>query len=317
MIYIISEKVDLVTDLVIEWIVTNNKSYRRLNDDDFICGSSEINDLEYRNSMLEDAKKVWHRRGCLNLIPPALSQNFTNKILLMTYFYKETSAYISYIEGNLRRRLKENYIGSFEKETYTNNKLTNLEIAKEVGFKIPNSLITSKKESLLRFKKTHEKIITKDLRTPVNIKTRNKQYVSTGVKVVTEDMISRLESTFVPIFVQNLVPKKYEVRVFVTCGKLYSMAIFSQNDESTKIDYRNYNRSKPNRCVPISIVDGLGGKIWDFMKRIDMNTGSIDFIVTPDNEYVFLEVNPMGQFHWISANCNYYIEKEIAKFLSK
>jgi hypothetical protein len=46
-----------------------------------------------------------------------------------------------------------------------------------------------------------------------------------------------------------------------------------------------------------------------------MNTGSIDLILTPNGEYFFLEINPMGQYDWLSKNCNYYIEKDIAEML--
>ena len=48
-----------------------------------------------------------------------------------------------------------------------------------------------------------------------------------------------------------------------------------------------------------------------------INTGSIDLIYSLSNEYVFLEVNPQGQFDWLSKNCNYYIEKDIAELLKK
>jgi hypothetical protein len=43
----------------------------------------------------------------------------------------------------------------------------------------------------------------------------------------------------------------------------------------------------------------------------------VDLIYTPDGEYVFLEVNPMGQFHWLSENCNYYLEEFIANQLAQ
>lgn len=46
-----------------------------------------------------------------------------------------------------------------------------------------------------------------------------------------------------------------------------------------------------------------------------MNTGSIDIVVTKDKRYVFLEINHVGQFGWLSENCNYYIEKHIAQEL--
>ncbi len=35
------------------------------------------------------------------------------------------------------------------------------------------------------------------------------------------------------------------------------------------------------------------------MKKLGLVFGCFDFIVTPDNEYYFLEVNEQGQFLWI------------------
>lgn len=50
------------------------------------------------------------------------------------------------------------------------------------------------------------------------------------------------------------------------------------------------------------------------MAKLKMNSGVIDMIVTSLNEYIFLEVNPVGHFGLISYHCNYGIEKKIAKF---
>jgi len=52
------------------------------------------------------------------------------------------------------------------------------------------------------------------------------------------------------------------------------------------------------------------------MKAVNLNTGSLDFIKSTDGEYVFLEVNPAGQFGMTSASCNYYLHKEIANYLT-
>ncbi len=35
------------------------------------------------------------------------------------------------------------------------------------------------------------------------------------------------------------------------------------------------------------------------MKALKINFGAIDMILTPEGEYVFLEVNPNGQWGWI------------------
>jgi glutathione synthase/RimK-type ligase-like ATP-grasp enzyme len=94
------------------------------------------------------------------------------------------------------------------------------------------------------------------------------------------------------------------------------MAIFSQRDEQTRVDFRNFNKSKPNRNIPFLLPKQLKEKLTKFMKTLNLNTGSIDMIYSTKKEFVFLEVNPVGQVGWLSENCNYYIERDIAYYLS-
>ena len=212
--------------------------------------------------------------------------------------------------------MKNNYIGSYLDEI-SNNKLVNLKIAQKVGFLIPETLITNSKIELKNFVKEFGKVITKDLKAPVYIRTKKKVHISTGAKIVDSKMLSKLNAYFTPIFLQQYIEKQLELRVYVFRERIYSMAIFSQNDKKTSIDFRNYNKERPNRAVPYRLPKLIESKIKQFMKELDYKTGSIDLILTPQNEYVFLEINPMGQFHWVSENCNYYIEKEIAKNINK
>jgi D-alanine-D-alanine ligase-like ATP-grasp enzyme len=51
------------------------------------------------------------------------------------------------------------------------------------------------------------------------------------------------------------------------------------------------------------------------MQKADLNCGSLDLIKSKDGRYVFLEVNPSGQFGMVSYPCNYYLEEEVAKSL--
>jgi D-alanine-D-alanine ligase-like ATP-grasp enzyme len=95
------------------------------------------------------------------------------------------------------------------------------------------------------------------------------------------------------------------------------MAIFSQQNEQTSIDFRKYSTERPNRCVPHQLPKEIEHKISTFMKAVRLNTGSIDMVVTPTLEYVFLEVNPIGQYGMTSFPCNYNLDFKIAEFLCK
>ncbi|HQB76850.1 MAG TPA: grasp-with-spasm system ATP-grasp peptide maturase, partial [Tenuifilaceae bacterium] len=57
-------------------------------------------------------------------------------------------------------------------------------------------------------------------------------------------------------------------------------------------------------------------KLNKLMKELGLDTGSIDMIVTEKREFIFLEVNPIGNIEMVSKNCNYPIERDIAKHIS-
>jgi ATP-GRASP peptide maturase of grasp-with-spasm system len=129
--------------------------------------------------------------------------------------------------------------------------------------------------------------------------------------------LKNLPDLFFSTIFQKYVEKKYEIRSFYLNGIFKSMAIFSQQNEKTKVDFREYDLERPNRCVPYNLPKKLEAKLHKLMLNLKINSGSIDIIVTPDDEYFFLEVNPTGQFNWLSKECNYFIERLIAKELTK
>ena len=58
-------------------------------------------------------------------------------------------------------------------------------------------------------------------------------------------------------------------------------------------------------------------KILSFAKYFNLNSGSFDIIKDKKGKYIFLEVNPVGQFGMVSQPCNYNLEQKIAKYLIK
>ncbi len=53
------------------------------------------------------------------------------------------------------------------------------------------------------------------------------------------------------------------------------------------------------------------------MQAMNLNTASLDLVKTKEGRFVFLELNPSGQFGMTSYPCNYYLNKVIAEFLCK
>ncbi len=51
------------------------------------------------------------------------------------------------------------------------------------------------------------------------------------------------------------------------------------------------------------------------MNRLGLRFGALDFLVTPDGEWYFLEINPNGQWAWIEQETGLPISDAIADAL--
>ncbi|THF51794.1 grasp-with-spasm system ATP-grasp peptide maturase [Flavobacterium supellecticarium] len=317
-IFIQSERNDLSTDDVIAWIYYLKKDIK-INTflDDYLIDSLSIEmsnnkkvEVRINNKKLNSISNVWYRRGEWIGFD---KNNVRNKEIHRKINTEAITPALEFLNSGF----SINQINKFDDNQA--NKLKMLRTALSLGIKIPDVLLTGSNLELHQFIKKHKKVITKPVENPyTNFKFKNHSIkFSTSSKLITEDDVEENESFFLPSFFQKYIEKKYEIRSFYIDGLFKSMAIFSQQNEKTKIDFRNYDRIRPNRCVPYLLPKALERKLHKLMIQMELNCGSFDIIVTPQNQYYFLEVNPIGQFQWVSLNCNYYIEKLIAKRLTK
>lgn len=194
------------------------------------------------------------------------------------------------------------------------NKVAALGKAREAGLLIPATLITTDRAELQAFKDRYGRVITKPTWEAKAFYQGNECYAM-YTEEVTQPRIDAAPERFFPSLVQEMIPKAFEIRVFFLDGECFAMAIFSQRDPQTQMDFRRYNDSTPNRNVPYRLPEEVADAITKFMRAMSLATGSIDLIRTPDGQHVFLEVNPVGQFKMVSNPCNYQLERRVAEYL--
>lgn len=320
MVLIISREGDQTTADVISWLLSMRCNYKRVNAEDlqatfklaitddkgvFIkiidsCGE------EYTSG---DFNSFWYRRGDWNFFMPVLENHVarTREIL-----HAEWQKLLEFVHHSFEQAVSVR-IGSINDEKY-HNKLVSLVVAKEQGLLVPETYVTTEREDIEKLA-LNGAYITKAIYNMFNI-VKEGYVMNVGTERVKKENIYALGDFFVPTLLQREVPKSYELRIFFINKRFYPMAIFSQLDEMTTLDFRNYNSQTPNRNVPYILPVEIEEKLFSYMARMGLDSGSIDMIVTPANEYVFLEVNPIGQFGWLSRNCNYYLEEVIASYLA-
>lgn len=314
MVLILSEATDKSTSIVIKWLIslgTPQEDIIRINDSDRVVvdkitiGESfdaSLTVLPQRVSFnLRDVKSYWYRRGRLNIAWEQTKEKRLDSYLKYEIETLENFIY-SYLDSVKYRigRFKENYL----------NKLHCLVTAQQCGFLVPETLITTSKQYL-----NNKLLYTKPIKDNITVKRGENRRLIFTTSLLDDSFFEKAPTTFFPSLFQEYVEKKYELRIFFLNSKLYPMAIFSQGNEKTKLDFRHYDKENPNRTVPYLLPEKVEIGLLNLIRKLDLSSGSIDMIVTPDYDYVFLEVNPIGQFEQVSIPCNYYLEREIAKYL--
>jgi ATP-GRASP peptide maturase of grasp-with-spasm system len=327
MVLIISSDTDVSTNHIIEWFLYQKIPFIRINDSTKVfLKELEINDdnvdayliLEDKfhdkfELRLSDITSVWYRRGYINIVTNRFSSKYLNSKKhkkIYEYLNKEKKQ----VEELLYYMLAEKkHINTYFDDVEINKSYV-LRKASLCGLKIPQNSISSYPKVIeSKLNTWNNMMITKALK--YSFITINKKMFSAGTEKIKKKDLENSPRFIFPTLVQNQIDKAFEVRTFYLEGQFYSVAIFSQSNEQTAVDFRNYNYEKPNRTPPFQLPKNIEEKLDSLMKLLGYNSGSIDIVVDKKGDFIFLEVNPVGQFHQVSIPGNYYIEEKIAKHL--
>lgn len=297
MILIITHKEDYTSDFIINKLNQRKIAYKRLNCEDLIkCKFSIENDLNLLIDGLKSFKSVWFRRTKL---PDIKTSNLDEKIYLLSEY--ET------LLKNLFCTIDAKWLSNPFKIYQAENKLFQLKTAKSIGFVIPNTLITNDKEALKEFYYINSKrIIIKPLsQSKLNYSGETEFIFTNELK---EEHIETLEEyELTPCIYQEKIEKDIELRITVVGEKVFSSGVNSQLFENTKTDWRKGKLEFFKEEIPLEIEE----KCKLIVKKMGLKFGAIDLIKDIRGNYIFLEINPNGQWAWIENETGLKISDSI------
>jgi len=311
-----SDRDDLSTVHIIKWLIHWEVPFVRIDrDDTFFLDTVEIKNgcepkyiifNDKKSIVINDIKASWYRRGRLNIHVPNRDILFNSPLdeVMEKHLKSEKQILESFFYHLINQKP---HIGTFQ--TGGMNKLIVLQEAVTLGLTIPQTFIsTTNKSSELQSKA----FITKSISEGFKYHSKEEWYSQYTEKA----SFSSTHQKFFPSLFQEHIQKEADLRVFYLCGDFYCMAIRSQENDQTSIDFRKYDRIRPNRSVPFTLPILIKKKLNALMHLLGLQTGSIDLVMTKNEDYIFLEVNPVGQFNMTSVPCNFNLEKIIAQKLS-
>jgi glutathione synthase/RimK-type ligase-like ATP-grasp enzyme len=191
------------------------------------------------------------------------------------------------------------------------SKLSQLRTAGSEGLLIPRTHVGNDIEGICRFiRECGGKAIAKSLTWFVGDDAR----ISYTKLVTTSEILAAPASTaYSPLIYQEYIQKKNELRITCVGSKVFAAEIDSQTSHKATIDWRRDQFRLKYRKV--EIPRGLRRKILSVQSALGLKFGAYDFIVTPKDDYVFLEVNPTGNWLWLEDELGMPISEEIVDWL--
>jgi glutathione synthase/RimK-type ligase-like ATP-grasp enzyme len=193
-------------------------------------------------------------------------------------------------------------------------KASQLRAACELGLELPPTLFTNNPDEFLDFYQQHNGNIVSKLAGFAIQKAAGNIFVRYTEVVARRDVGYAPTIQYCPVILQAYVPKRLELRITVVGRQVFAAEIHSQATQRTRHDWRRYDHSHTPHFVH-DLPPEVQEQLVQLVERLGLCYGAIDMIVTPDGRYVFLEINPNGQYLWIEKKTGLPISAAICDLL--
>jgi glutathione synthase/RimK-type ligase-like ATP-grasp enzyme len=181
------------------------------------------------------------------------------------------------------------------------NKLVQLRAAQRAGLRTPATLVSQDPARIRGFCAAHPGAIIKPVATP-----REVELASTAV--VSQELLDNEEVLALTVSIyQEYVPGKRHLRISVV-GERCDGALI----EAEALDWR-MDLNVPFSPYPLD--SHLEQRLRATLRQLGLVMGIFDVKLTDDDEPVFLEVNPQGQFLFVEGLCGIPLADAVADFL--
>lgn len=194
-------------------------------------------------------------------------------------------------------------------------KVHQLSIARKVGLKTPRTLITNNPASVRAVMNSKTKLVYKLLHGALVMPGGDPAtLLTTPVSSEWDDRLEHVRQS--PCMFQEYVDKRAEVRVTVIGRTVFPVTILSQSKDATSIDWRATGSSDlpygPYERPPDSVL--LAMRM--LMDRLNIAFAAFDFIIDTLGNWVFLELNSVGQYQWLEEELGLPLSASMARLLA-
>ena len=207
-------------------------------------------------------------------------------------------------------------VDDYWKVKKASNKDYQLKVARDLGFDLPNTLVTNCENRARAFYDQHPAGIITKMQTAFAVwQDGVEQVVFTSE--VEDHHLEKLDGLRQsPMVFQEKIEKQLELRATVVGKQVFCAAIDSNAHDNMGTDWRKRGADTLDQWFAYELPEKIQDQLVLLTQRLGIHYGAVDIILTPDNRYKFLEINPCGEFYWMDHFTGLGICHSIAELLT-
>ncbi|TMR91665.1 MvdC/MvdD family ATP grasp protein [Nonomuraea basaltis] len=203
-----------------------------------------------------------------------------------------------------------------EPERQAHNKIIHMARAAALGFSIPETSFTNDPAELVpAYERAEGRLIAKQINSD-NFTIDGEDHRTYTTVLTRRHLTSRHLLQHEPVILQPYVPKAVELRVIVVADEVFAAEIDSQASRTAREDWRHYDDDRV-RYAAHALPADVEKRCVELVASFGLTYGAIDLILTPEGDYVFLEINPNGAWGFIEMRTGLPISDAIAAWLAR
>jgi hypothetical protein len=203
--------------------------------------------------------------------------------------------------------LDTHWVNNPEREEVAARKVYQLNVAAGLGLRIPRTLVTNDPESAATF------IDHEGARGTIYKAFSATERAWRETRLVRPEERAHLDAVrFAPVIFQEHIRADIDLRITMIGDEIFPAEILS-GETDYHVDFRMTMHAAAIRAHVLP--DEVVVKLRAFMGVLGLVYGAIDMRLTPEGEYVFLEVNPAGQWLFIEDRTGQPITAALAEHL--
>jgi hypothetical protein len=242
---------------------------------------------------LSEVDAVWLRRPSIPYLPATVSDIGDRRFARNEWRELVDGVFLS---------MKARFVNSFLAQ-FGAVKPRQLDAARRVGLDVPETMITSDQDKAAAFLHKHKRVVHKAM-------SAHPERLLDTRRWTEQDRESLALLRLAPAIFQEEIAGPADIRTTVVGDRCFSASISSSPG---RIDSR---LDLDASCECHDLPDDVEERLHSLMRELGLVFGTVDLRIDYNGRYIFLEVNPQGQFLYVEIQTGLPISRAVARLLA-